>query len=847
MANRVIPRLLLASLAAIMLAFPALADDPTKVKVLQVPPLPDTWNLDADEYRIFAEMAANVADVEIPRLEFKNTVATPEVGGKTSYGVIVTEDLAAAFTAQMRGDGPAALAALDAAEQAAGGDTRTLFEITMLKAQIHIMTGRTDAAEAEAVRAEKFEIQTFNTNVNSRALRGEVRLWAGDFDSAIIDLARVAVATRSWRLPTAFTSLPGNLGEIFNMTTGQLRAYGTLAATYMVMEEFEQAFVWSQRAEAAAADIFTVATHPFYSLMVPFHADGYYGRALNLAVLGGTRVIVKNDLESATTAFDSVHTLLDTAGLATPKITVDALHAQALLQAGFSDEAELLAGRAAAEASRRGLPDLVWRIEALRGETLLKDGRDDEAEAAFRRAQTAVELVSGALATDRAKRRFGIGKDDITYRLVNFAIAKGDLATVFRILERGRARAFVDMLADRAVATGREAELSGRIRAVDSALRHLRLRAGSPAGATEGLRDKQAQLASERAELATALRARDPELADVLSVSNHEIADIQAALEPGETLAYGLPSRGEEPARVLLIGHRTIKVENLATDNRGLARALREFRSAVESGADAGAQQSIVQTLGGLLKVADWGASRTLYVVPSGQLFFIPWGALDIKTPVAVLPTGGWLMRKPGDAATSDAVVLGDPEFFDEMPQLPGARREAERVGARYGVEPLLGGAASEAQLRASIGDGVRILHIASHATFHPYLPLQSALILSGDGTITKLTAEKIYQQPIAARLVVLSACETGAGEVVAGDDILGLPRSFYLGGATTVINSLWPVSDEGTLAFMTAFHEGLENGDIGASWLAARDQLRLAGYPPFVYGAFVVGGSLRL
>ena len=93
----------------------------------------------------------------------------------------------------------------------------------------------------------------------------------------------------------------------------------------------------------------------------------------------------------------------------------------------------------------------------------------------------------------------------------------------------------------------------------------------------------------------------------------------------------------------------------------------------------------------------------------------------------------------------------------------------------------------------------------------------------------------------------MLSACETGAGRVVAGDDILGLPRSFYLGGATTVINSLWPVTDEGTLASMTAFHEGLKNGDVGSSWLAARDQLRRAGFPPLVYGAFVVGGSLRL
>ena len=442
--------------------------------------------------------------------------------------------------------------------------------------------------------------------------------------------------------------------------------------------------------------LYEVAAHPLYGPFVPIHADSYYGRAFNLAVLGAARLIVRNDRDTAAIAFDSAHALLDAVGFATPKITLDALHAQTLLQAGYLGEGEGLAGRASAEASRRGLPDLVWRIEALRGEALLKDGRSGEAEAAFRRAQAAIELVSGALATDRAKRRFGIGKDDVTYRLVNFGLAKGDFAAVFRDLERGRARAFVDMLAGRAVAIGRQVELSGQIRRVDSELRNLRLLAASPAGTKRDTSDRQARLTSRRDELTTALRTRDPEWSDVLAVSHRELADIQAVLEPGEILAYGLPSRGDELARVLLIDRSTAKIQNMGANNRGLAKVIRDLRSAFENGAGAPRQQDIVDALGRLLKIADWGATRTLYVVPSGQLFFIPWGALDIKMPVAVLPTGGWLMRKPRDAANSDAVVIGDPQLFGALPQLPGARREAERVGDRYGVEPLLGSAATE-------------------------------------------------------------------------------------------------------------------------------------------------------
>ena len=117
---------------------------------------------------------------------------------------------------------------------------------------------------------------------------------------------------------------------------------------------------------------------------------------------------------------------------------------------------------------------------------------------------------------------------------------------------------------------------------------------------------------------------------------------------------------------------------------------------------------------------------------------------------------------------------------------------------------------------------------------------MPTELDLAMEEELAKLTAEAIYRQPLPARLVVLSACEIGAVRAAAGDDFLGLPRSFYLGGATTEFNSLWPVSDEGTLAFMTAFEEALGTGDVGAAWLATRDALRRAGYPPHIYGAFV-------
>jgi len=428
--------------SAIWIAF-VLAACAAQVPVPKLGALSEATRLSDREDEAFEALARFKGGGALKPPTPKTKAKMPRRGEMSSYGVTVSAALEEAFDAYIVGQTDRALAALNRAEVEAGADSRQLFEVSLLRAQVHIMTGRFDLAETDLARSAGFEQKVFGTNVNSRALRGEARFWAGDLDAAHADLARVAAATKAWRLPTAYGGPPTNLGELFNITNAQLRAYTVLAVIDLLREDFESALEWAERAEAGMVDVFYVSNHPLYGPFVPLHADAYYGRAINLAVLAAGRMVVGKDRVAAAAFFRSAHAYLDAIGFKTQKVTVDAIRAQALLAAGFDEDAAELGGSVVEQAASAGLVNILWRVEGIRGEAFLRAGRKSDAEAAFKRAQAAIDAVSGNLGTDKSKRRFGIGKEDITYRLAGLDIEKGDYLALFRDLERGRARAYV--------------------------------------------------------------------------------------------------------------------------------------------------------------------------------------------------------------------------------------------------------------------------------------------------------------------------------------------------------------------------------------------------------------------
>jgi hypothetical protein len=768
-----------------------------------------------------------------------------QAGDKNALEFSVSQGLADAYRFYFEGEGEQALNALDGLDAASPLEA---FHHSAQRVQTLIMMGRAAEAVEESEQTAALEIKAFGTDVNALALRAEALLWLSDYQAAEATASAVAKTLEPWILPSAYGGPPTNMAQIVLLTTAQLRAYTVLAGLYVLQGDATAALPWAEAAERGYDTYHAVADDPLYGMFLKPYPESYYGRAFNTLFLASARAISTRDFDAGEADFTAARSYFETIGYRAGHVAAAALESWTLYTLDQDRQRALNRAEAAVQlAIEAGFTDFVWRIDLLRGEILLKEGQRAEAEAAIRRADASVDLVSGALSTDRAKLRYGVGKETISYRLSQFGVASGDLDRLFHDLERARARAFVDMLADRVVAPGRYAHIVDEIKRLDREIRAVRIRAMAPRPTDATGNDRLSDLLTARAGLLDQLRRADPDLAAVHGVDATDLSRIRTQLDEGDVLLYTLPARGDDHLIFLIADRQGARLYETTLTASGLNRLITRFREAVTLKRPE-PQERIARQIEQGLGLADWRGQGRTYIVPGGDLFFLPWGALPNVGETVVLPTGSWLLRQPVASLDRGVSLIGDPDFSGTLPQLNGARKEVIALGRQFGVAPLLDTAATRQALRTSVGSGVRLLHIATHGSFDAVNPMQSALAFSANGAADLVTAADLFKEPVPAALVVLSACDTGMGKSVAGNDFLGLARSFYLGGARGVVNSLWPIDDAGTMIYMQVFHESVQqDGNLARAWLAARDHLMAQGYPPSVYGAFVLGGTARL
>jgi CHAT domain-containing protein/lipopolysaccharide biosynthesis regulator YciM len=188
------------------------------------------------------------------------------------------------------------------------------------------------------------------------------------------------------------------------------------------------------------------------------------------------------------------------------------------------------------------------------------------------------------------------------------------------------------------------------------------------------------------------------------------------------------------------------------------------------------------------------------------------------------------------------------------LTDLPNSKLEVKSISrALSGIDNkiYIGRDASEKNFRTQVGN-FHILHFATHFFTNDNQPLYSKLILTrskNDNDDGYLHTYEIFNLKLNADLAVLSACNTGLGQLSKGEGLIGVSRAFLYAGVPSLIVSLWSVDDKTTAIIMKNFYTYLRQGKTKkqALNLARIDYLHQAANDkrdPFYWAPFVLIGD---
>jgi CHAT domain-containing protein len=248
-------------------------------------------------------------------------------------------------------------------------------------------------------------------------------------------------------------------------------------------------------------------------------------------------------------------------------------------------------------------------------------------------------------------------------------------------------------------------------------------------------------------------------------------------------------------------------------------------------------------------------------ILPQKELFLVPFAALQDaqekylieKHTLTIAPSIQVLSLTNGKRSRNSGkpVVVGNPimptDYKNQagepvtLANLPGSEAEAKTVAEILQVTPLIGQAADKQKV-VSLLQQSPIVHLATHGllgTLKGDIP--GAIVLTNGF----LTASEIFDMQLQADLVVLSACDTGRGDVT-GDGVVGLSRSLAVAGVPSVIVSLWEVSDDATMSLMSEFYRNLRVKKLAKSQALRQAILTtMQQYPkPVLWSAFMLVGE---
>jgi CHAT domain-containing protein len=401
-----------------------------------------------------------------------------------------------------------------------------------------------------------------------------------------------------------------------------------------------------------------------------------------------------------------------------------------------------------------------------------------------------------------------------------------EVAAAFAVVERARSRALLERLL-----ASVEAEVAGESAALAeqrSALRRQLHWLYNQLLGDSGNRHVDGALSREVAQHEAAIQQLEWRSAPLLSQAEPvRLEQLQEILDPDQQAVVYFFAGNEVLAFV--VGRNEARVVRGLTTVDAVEQAQAEMRFQIgraEMGSDYvtrhyerllhGTQRSLGRLYE--LLVAPLQAylhAERLYMIPYGLLHLVPFHALWDgegywleRVEIAYVPSASIAVHTRRVVARPLNRFAGFAPYDEHLPQ---AQAEIELAATYFSAARRYHhGDATVANLADAAGE-TDVLHLATHGLFRPDNSFFSAIKLA-DGWID---VREIYRLRLRAQLVVLSACESGVGEVRAGDEVVGLARGFLAAGTRNLIASLWNVHDRSAANLMQHFYQVLQ-GESG-------------------------------
>jgi CHAT domain-containing protein len=346
------------------------------------------------------------------------------------------------------------------------------------------------------------------------------------------------------------------------------------------------------------------------------------------------------------------------------------------------------------------------------------------------------------------------------------------------------------------------------------------------------------------------MAAKAPRLNEMVVTRPASLARVQEMLGRDQCdLLYYLVFN--ERVIVWHIGPEVVRAKSVFLTQNELKKKVAALREGLKS-RDAAANTTAARELFLFLvqPVVDGIKQRHVILIPHDELHYLPFAALidpqgramGERFALSDAPNAGILLdlSKGSVPANSRVLAAADPEIEE-------ARTEVTAIAELYPgrgksvIDPLI----TESEVKASAAN-YEVLHLSVHGKFSPMEPMLSYLQLGKDGRDDgRLTAAEMFGLPLGkAKLVVLSACETGQATATPGNEILGIERALLYAGANNLVLSGWPVDAASTALWMKIFHRAAQNEPLAEAARLALLEVKQKFPHPYHWAAFRLVGK---